>query len=154
MIAKKKRTRSHIFWRKHLSLQRNQVFWRVLSQGDIIECISFFVDKLDVVDVKNACPQFSTFCHSSDNLKKKNTWFLQAYKFCFADFSKTSNNFRNRGYVFWRYTKYYSSTESQVRSVMCSQVGALQKIYFFLKNSWFLCNSKHFRKLNVMRMLL
>ena len=109
---KKKRTQSHIFWRKYLSLQRNQVFWRVLSQGDIIECISFFVDKLDVVDVKNACPQFSTFCHSSDNLKKKNTWFLQAYKFCFADFSKTSNNFRNRGHVFSRYIKHYSSTES------------------------------------------
>ena len=53
-----KKTRSHIFWRKHLSLQRNQVFWRVLRQGDIIECISFFVDKQDLVDVKNACPQF------------------------------------------------------------------------------------------------
>ena len=52
MIAKQERIRSHIFWRLHLSLYRNQVvcknksnFWRVLSKGDNIECISFFVDK-------------------------------------------------------------------------------------------------------------
>ena len=65
---------------------------------------------------------FNIFCHSSDNLEKENIWFLQAYKFCFADFLKTLNNLEIAAMCF---------TESQAYSMMRSRVGALQKNYFF-----------------------
>ena len=93
---------------------------------------------------------FKILCCSWENLKNKNTWFLQTYQFCFPDFPKTSNNYQNSGHVFWRYTKHYSSTENQAHSMMCSRFGALQNMDFFLRNSWFLYNSQHFRqKLNL-----
>ena len=145
-----------------------------------------------------------SLCRSWDNLKNKSTWLLQAHQFCFSDFPKTSNNYQNRGHVFWRSTKHYSSTENHAHLMLCFEdvpstihlqrityirwcvlkmyqalffcresrtfdyvfwrctkhysstdnhahsmmypwVGALQNmLFFFLKNSWFLCNSQHF----------
>ena len=103
---KKEITRSLIFWRKDLYLQGNQVFrqtklnfWWVLSQREIIKCISFFVDKQYLAE-KCLPTIFNILYRSWEDLKNNNIWFLQSYKFFFTDLPKISNNFQNRQHVF------------------------------------------------------
>ena len=74
-------------------------FWWVLSQREIIKCISFFVDKQYLAE--KCLPMiFNILYRSWEDLKNNNIWFLQSYKFFFTDLPKISNNFQNRQHVF------------------------------------------------------
>ena len=146
MTVKKERTRSHIFWRKHLCLQRNQVFcekqsnfWRVLTQGDIIECISFFVDKQYLTEVKNACSWSSRFFVVLEIIRKmKIPGFYKRTSFVYQISQKL------RACVLKIYQALFIYIESGTfDDVFLSWSSS--KYDFFLKNSWFLCNSQHFR---------